>query len=320
MTAAGGARDFAASVHRRLLNRAREEGTSFNLLLQRYTIERFLFRLSLSSVVDVFTLKGATLLLIWVAHEFRPTRDVDVLSAGPTDHTSIRRAMEAVCTVPCIEDGVVFDHEQIRMNDIRGEHERGGVRVKLPGRLGRTRLHLQVDIGFGDPVTPARQMHDYPTLLDHPAPRLWTYPRETFVAEKCEAIVRRGARNSRVKDYWDVACIASNFAFDGETLRSAIDETFRRCGTELTGERPDAFQPAFYETPMHVRRWQEFQRQVEEHGLGTARFVDVGEEIRQFLGPLFDSLIDNEPFTLSWPAGGPWQPATGRSEGRDFNG
>ena len=86
------------------------------------------------------------------------------------------------------------------MHDIRGEQPYTGVRVRMEGRLGQARLHLQVDIGFGDVITPERQERDYPTLLDLPAPRLWTYPRETLVAEKLDAMVRLGTTNTRVKD------------------------------------------------------------------------------------------------------------------------
>ena len=175
------------------------------------------------------------------------------------------------------EDGVVFDAESIRIEDIRDEQVYGGVRVRLKGNLGQARLALQVDVGFGDVITPEPEEQDYPTLLDHPAPRLWAYSRETFVAEKFEAMVRLGRPNSRVKDFWDVAALARRFAFDGETLRNAIDETFRRRGTALGEEMPEALRPAFYEEPMRAQRWQEFQRQVEAGGHGPSRLVDVGE-------------------------------------------
>jgi hypothetical protein len=128
------------------------------------------------------------------------------------------------------------------------------------------------------------------------------------VAEKFEAMVRLGRPNSRVKDLWDVAALARRFTFDGETLRSAIDETFRRRRTPLGDERPEALRPAFYEDPMRAQRWQELQRQVEAGGHGPVGLVEVGEEVRRFLGPVCDSLIGGQPFTVVWPTGGPWQP------------
>lgn len=311
MTPPSEIRNVPASVHRQLLNLARERKVDFNLVLQRYGVECFLHRLALSSQVDRFTLKGAVLFLVWVGQELRPTRDVDFLGSGPEDHEAIRAAMEAICAVPCPEDGVVFDSASIRIDDIRGEQEHGGVRVRLRGSLGQARLALQVDIGFGDAVTPEREEQDYPTLLNHVPPRLWTYPRETFVAEKFEAMVRLGQTNSRVKDFWDVACLARRFPFDGESLRSAVDETFRRRATKLADERPEVLRSAYYEDPLRARRWQEFQRQLESGRDGPARLVDAGEQVRRFLGPVCDSLIEARPFTRNWPAGGPnWQTGT----------
>ena len=300
-------RNIAASVLQRLLNLAHDLGVDHNLVLQRYAAERFLYRLSVSGEVDRFTLKGAALFRVWAGQELRPTRDVDFLAAGPEDPAAMRTALAAVCGIPCPEDGVVFDPATIRIDDIRGEQPYGGLRVKIRGSLGPARLALQVDIGFGDVITPEPEEQDYPTLLDLPAPRLWTYPRETLIAEKLEAMVRLGAANSRVKDLWDVACLARRFAFDGETLRTAIEETFLRRGTPFTGERPPALLSGYYEDAARAQRWQELQRQVGTGADGPARLVDAGEELRRFLGPVCDSLIAKSPFTQAWPAGGPWR-------------
>ena len=164
--------------------------------------------------------------------------------------------------VPCPEDGVVFDPETIQIDTIRGQHIYGGFRVRIRGSLGQARLSLQVDIGFGDVITPRREEQDYPTLLDQPVPRLWMYPRETLVAEKLEAMVQLGVANSRVKDLWDVAYLARRFAFDGETLRTAIAGTFGRRRTAFGRERPEALLPGFYEGTTRARRWTDLRRQV----------------------------------------------------------
>lgn len=290
----------AASVKARLLNLAREQAVDFNLLLQRYAAERFLYRLSASSEVDNFTLKGAALFRIWSGQDLRPTRDVDFLRTGPADRDAVRAAMQNICAVPCPEDGVTFDPVTLRIDEIRDDQMYGGLRARLIGSLGKARLTLQVDIGFGDVITPERTVQDYPTLVALPIPRLWTYPRETLVAEKFEAMVSLGASNSRVKDLWDIACLARRFEFDGETLRSAIEETFRRRDTELGNERPEALQPAYYDDALRAQRWQVLKRQVGADG--PVRLIDAGEEIRGFLGPVCDSLIGRATFTQVWSA------------------
>jgi len=310
-------RDVPRSVHQRLRNLARERGTELNRLLERYVGERFLYRLGVSPEVDRFTLKGAALFLVWAGEELRATRDIDLLGTGDGDREAIRAAMAAVCAVPCPEDGLAFDAESIRVQAIRGEQEYGGVRVRLRATLGPAVLPLQVDIGFGDAITPEREEAAYPTLLDQPAPRLWTYPRETFVAEKFEAMVRLGPTNTRMKDFWDVATVAARFDFDGETLRTALDETFRRRGTTHTPELPDALRPAFYRDARRAEYWQAFLRKAGA-AVTPADFNAVGERVRAFLGPVRESLIRGEAFTRTWPAGGPWQAgAPIRAEGRD---
>jgi len=298
--------NLAASIHQRLLNLARVRGADFNLVLQRYASERLLFRLAVSSDVDRFVLKGAALFLVWAGTEFRATRDVDLLASAPADHHALRESFETICTVTCDEDGLFFDPASIEIADIREDQEYGGVRVKLRATLGTAILPLQVDIGFGDVITPERQEAAYPTLLDQPAPRLWTYPRETSVAEKFETMVRRGQANSRIKDFWDVAALARHFAFDGETLSSAIEETFRRRETSLGAELPDALRPAFFEDATRIRQWEAFQRSVDAAIDVPARFGGAGEIVRAFLGPIRESLAAGEPFTSTWPVGGPW--------------
>ena len=233
MTARKAVRDVPASIRQRLLNLARGQGADFEPVLQRYAVERFLYRLSASDEVDRFTLKGAALLRMWVGQELRPTRDIDFLARGARDEAAIRTALRDVCGVPCREDGVVFDPETIAITSIRIDQPNGGLRVRIRGGLGRVRLAVPIDIGFGDVLTLGRREEDYPTLLDLPAPRLWTYPRETMIAEKFHAMVSLGEANSRMKDLWDVACLARRFAFDGDTLRTAIAEAFRHRGTSL---------------------------------------------------------------------------------------
>ena len=312
-------KNVAASVLRRLKNRAGEMRADYNLVLQRYAAERFLYRLGVSSEVDRFTLKGATLFLVWAGKEFRATRDVDLLSSGDEEHQSVRTSLVAICAVRDPADGLSFDPGAIRIDDIRDEQDYGGVRVKLVALLGNARIPLQVDIGFGDAIYPGRQEADYPTLLDQAAPRVWTYPRETTIAEKFEAMVRLGAGNSRMKDFWDIVALSQEFTFDGETLRTAIDETFRRRGTLIGEVAPVALQRAFYQDEIRSGRWATFRTKSGERLEVPPAFAQVGERVIAFLGPVRESLARNESFARTWPKGGPWQAGYGQvgyGEGR----
>ena len=197
-------RDRGASVFDHL-KRLRSPHRDFNRLLQQFTAERFLYRLSTSPEADRFTLKGATLFLAWGGVELRGTRDVDLVRSAYVSTDTLRRILEAVCMEPCSSDGVVFSPESITTSGVSPDPARAGgpVRIKLAGTLHTARLSLQVDIGFGDVITPERQRLEFPTLLDHPRPQLWTYPRETVVAEKLHAMVRFGpAPLSRTVGFW----------------------------------------------------------------------------------------------------------------------
>ena len=299
--------NLIASVQQRLRNIAQQRRTDYRLILERYAGERLLYRVSQSPYRDQLILKGATLLYLWTKQEFRATRDVDFLGFGSTDLEAIRQMMTEICRVEYAEDGLRFQGGTIGVEDILDEQEYGGVRAKLKAYLGTTRIHLQVDIGFGDVVTPNPIEQEYPTLLGHPAPKLKTYPRETFIAEKFEAMVRLGPTNSRMKDFWDVAALALQFSFDGPTLQSAIKRTFERRDTPLTQEVPDALRTTFYQNQDKSNQWQAFLTRTQPQLAVPPTFNAVGELVRSFLNPIRESILDDRPFTQEWLAGGSWQ-------------
>ena len=100
--------------------------------------------------------------------------------------------------------------------------------------LASAKIKLQVDCGFGDVITPDPIVTDFPTLLDFPAPRLPTYPKETVVAEKFKAITRLGLANSRMKDFYDIWVLASDFPFSGQIITSATRQAVGQLQGYLT--------------------------------------------------------------------------------------
>ena len=141
--------NLAASIHARLLTRAKGRGEEFNLTLTRYGVERFLYRLSVTAARDRYWLKGALLFDLWFDVPHRPTRDADFLGFGPPDVESLRSELVEVCKVDA-GDGMVFDPDSIAIEEIREDARYGGLRVRLTGRLGNARCHVQLDIGYGD--------------------------------------------------------------------------------------------------------------------------------------------------------------------------
>lgn len=302
-------RNIPASVRQRLRNLAQERGEDARALLERFVAERFLYRLGQSPQKESFILRGAALLPLWSEHELRPTRDVDFLHRGPASPGAVRRAIEEVLAIECLEDGLHFDRASLRLEEILHAQEYPGLRVKLEGRLASSRIHLKIDIGHGDAVTPSAEAQSYPTLLGHPAPHLKTYPRETFIAEKFEAMVRFGLRTTRMRDFWDVAAVAGQLAFDGVVLSAAVAATFERRRTPVTTAVPDALAAAFYQNPDLLEHWRVFQQRVQPQGPAPSSFDAVGEVIMSFLTPVRASLVAGEPLQEVWRPGGPWRPA-----------
>ena len=220
--------NMAASIRARLLNRARAEGTAFQLFLDRYACERFLYRLGESEVRDKFILKGASLLAVWMEEPYRATRDVDLLALGDGDTRTIRGVMESVCGISCPEDGATFDISALKISAIRADQRYGGQQAAITAFLGTAKCNVRVDFGFGDVVVPGPEEAQLPTLINRvPAPVLLTYPKVSAIAEKFEAMVQLGTGNSRMKDFYDVWALSETFAFDGLLLQEAVCPVLR---------------------------------------------------------------------------------------------
>ena len=251
-------RNTAASVRARLLSRARETRQDFNLVLTRYALERLLYRLSVSPHADQFLLKGALLFDSWFDIPHRPTRDADFLGFGSAELPHLEVVFKDVCAMET-DDGVTFRPDTVQAAEIRKEANYAGVRVTLLGLIDGARCPIQVDIGFGDAVTPGPEDVQYPVMLsEFAAPKLRVYPRYTVVAEKLEALASLGIANSRMKDYFDLWILSRYTEFDGDTLRRAIRATFDRRKTTLPPDVPFGLTDGFAQDAEKQTQWQAF--------------------------------------------------------------
>src|SRR5580700_5130893 len=229
-------RDIGASVRQRLLNKSRTQGRPFQELLQYFAMERFLYRLAKSPYSDRFVLKGALLLTAWRAPQSRPTMDIDLEGRVNNQLDHIKEVVGTVCEVDVEPDGIAFNRASIEVSRIKEDADYEGVRVQFHATLARARIPMQIDIGFGDVITPGPTDIEYPSLLDLPAPVLRAYPKETVVAEKLEALTALGVLNSRMKDFYDLALLSRMYPFEGELLAEAIVATFHHRGTIIEAE------------------------------------------------------------------------------------
>jgi hypothetical protein len=274
----------ARSVQVRLARHARAIGVDPNLVLTRYAVERFLYRLSRSHHAGRFVLKGALLMLAWLGETLRPTSDADLLGIGELSEETLAQIMRDVAAQEVEPDAVDFLGDSVRVEPIRVEDDYGGWRATIQARMGAARLTVQVDVGIGDAVTPAPQWLDYPGLLDLPRPRLRAYPRESVAAEKLHAIVLFGARNSRMKDYFDLHGLAREGAVDAAALGEAIAATFTRRTTEVPKAVPPGLRDDFAKDSSTQAQWKAF---LARSRIEAPPLADVVAEIRTFaLEPL----------------------------------
>jgi len=297
--------DVAASVRQRLLNIIRETGDDANMVWTRYATERFLYRLSVSEYAGDFVLKGAMLFMAWTGHLHRPTVDMDLLCRSEDLSERLADVFRAACGVDVEPDGLLFDPDAVTAEPIREEQAYQGQRVTLVAFLGKARVPIRVDVGFGDVVIPRARIISYPSLLDFPAPRIRAYPRETVVAEKLQAMVVLGIANNRMKDFYDLYVLARDFAFDGAALIRAIQATFKRRKTEIPRETPLALTKEFGRDDVKSVQWKAF---VSKSGLGQNMpgLPGVLTYLQGFLLPALKAASGQALIPTYWRAGGPW--------------
>jgi hypothetical protein len=212
-----------------------------------------------------------------------------------------------LCVLGVGEDGLRFDAETVEAQRISDDADYEGVRATFVAYLERAKIPIQIDIGFGDIVTPAPSRTNYPTLLEFPGPRLLAYPKETVVAEKLEALVKLGIANTRMKDFYDLEILSRTFAFEGKTLAKAIQNTFQKRGTDLPLARlPVAFTSEFYDDVNKKRQWAAFCAKNKSY-VQKAEFKAVMEAIRTFLALPVRTVQEGHSFTKTWKPGGPWR-------------
>jgi hypothetical protein len=297
-------RDLAASVRERLLNRARAQDRPFQELLQYYAMERFLYRLSHSRQAGKFILKGALLLTAWRAPLSRSTMDIDLLGRTSHDLEHVRALFAQLCDLESEPDGIEYDAKSVKVTRIKEDADYEGVRVRFRATLARARISMQIDIGFGDVVTPGVVEIEYPTLLEFSAPILWAYPKETVVAEKLEALTALGMLNSRMKDYFDLWALSRFYVFDGPILLKAIKATFARRATAIEAQ-PVGLQEDFANDEAKSAQWTAFIRR-SRLTAAPARFTEVVSVVRNFAYPLLSAGAAGAALNRTWRPGGPW--------------
>lgn len=275
--------------------KARREGRPTDELLVLYVLERFLYRLSISSHRSQLILKGGMLLAAF--GERRPTADVDLLATAVTNDIKTISAVVREVLVVKVDDGVVFERDGLRAHLIRETDPYTGVRITVPTSIDRARHPLRIDINVGDPVTPEPVEVSYPSLLDDPF-ELVGYPLETVLAEKIVTMIDRGDATTRDRDFADVYVLTGRHEIEAEKLAAAIRATGAHRGSDLRPLRSVLVDLATARQP-------DWTRFLARSGLDDAVPLSLAEAIgaiAEFADPIIAGDI----------GGGLWEPATRR--------
>lgn len=298
-------RNIEDSVRARLNNKSKEAGISFLEILRNYAMERFLYRLSLADYSDEFILKGALLFTAWKIAERRTTLDIDLLAHHSNEIAEIEKVVKDICAVDVTPDGLRFDQTSVSGAKIKEDADYEGVRVKFLGFLGKSRIPMQVDFGFGDTTYPAPKKISYPVILDFPAPKLKGYVPETVVSEKFEAMILLGSLNSRMKDFYDLWLMTRRFDFEGKRLAAALEKTFAHRKTPLPKKKPLFAEEIYDEASDRQTLWKAFltKRRIQH---APDKLGAVAKIIEKFLIKPLEAIGKGDECAQMWKAPGPW--------------
>jgi len=302
-------RDIGAATLARLRNHAKATGEDFPPVLIRYANDRFLYRLSQSDHGPNFVLRGATLFLAWLDTPHRPSRDVDLLSLATLELATLNRILQEIVLHPVEDDGVTFLPDTLCVEQRSEGRVAPGYRATIEARIGTALPRLELDVATGEVITPESEWVTVPSLLDKPGAVVQSYPRETVVAEKVQAMVYLGSGNTRLKDFYDIWFLARHFDFDGNTLVGALRATFSRRQTPFPEDGlPSAFRNEFAANPERRRLWARLHRGWESWEV-PSDLEETLEQIKPFLKPLLDAAALHRAFPYQWTAGGTWESA-----------
>ncbi len=298
--------NIQASVRARLQNKAKETNRPFAEVLQYYGMERFLYRFSKSDYANKFVLKGALLFTVWQIPERRTTLDIDFLARFDNQVANIETVVRSICDHAVDSDGLFFDAKTVQGRKIKEDADYEGVRVKFIGFLNRSRIPMQIDVGFGDIVYPKIKVIEYPVILDFPKPHLKGYPAESVISEKFEAMIKLGLLNSRMKDFYDIWLMMRQFDFSGTNLAEALKKTFNHRKTDLPVGKPLFAEEIYDEKSDRQTLWRTFLRKGDIKQ-APDRLVTTAKEIENFLVEPLDALNKGIGFSKEWKTPGQWK-------------
>ena len=213
-------------------NMAKENNVAAQSVLQTYMLERILERISISKYKDNFILKGGMLISVMLGIDSRTTMNMDTTIKGfPLTKDNITNIMDEICNIE-IDDNVTLKINKVEL--IREDDDYGGYRITFEAKYNNEMpVIMKIDITTGNKITYKEIEYSFTLMLEDRKIQIWSYNVETIIAEKFEAIVKRGVLSTRIRDYYDVYMLINTQSkiIDKKTLKDAIILTAQHRGT-----------------------------------------------------------------------------------------
>lgn len=291
-------KDMGASVLARLKKQSKEKGINYQTCLQLFAQEEFLRRLEASRYAENFVLKGGMFLYIISHFEGRPTMDIDfMIRKLSNDISGMKKIIKEICSM---DTGNAFiDIEVLGIKEITPEKKYSGLGINLMAHIKNVRIPFSVDIGVDDVIIPAPIKRTVTTRLSgFKEPDVYTYSLESTIAEKFDAILKRMAASSRMKDFYDIFYWSKIFDFDGSILYRAIFETLKHRGTVYRKDSLDKIK-LFHQNEFLRKLWNNYNP---GPGLEKPDFISVLNQIDLFIGPIYEAILNQIDFFGTWSA------------------
>ena len=274
----------AIAISRKLLEYSRKYEVNHQMILIRFFHERLLYRVSISDFREQLLLKGGNLLYAIQGNTARPTVDIDFSGSRiSNDAEEIKYIFKQIVVINT-NDGIEFDTNSITAIEINEQNQYAGVRVKVMAMLGNIKQNIQIDIGFGDVITPSPVSLHYPILLEEfQAPIILAYTIETVIAEKLHAIILLAQLNSRMKDFYDINSLLLTQEINYSIQKEAIMQTFSNRNTNVNFETI-VFTPEFYDDDNRNKMWNAFLLKINADYI---TFETVIKSIDKFVKDIF---------------------------------
>ncbi len=195
----GNVMSFKAKIN----NLSKEKKVAPQAVLQVYMLERLLERIAVSEYKDNFILKGGMLISAILGMSSRSTMDMDTTVKGfELTKENATKILDEICQIE-LNDDISFKMNKIEL--IREDDDYNGYRATFEAKYKNTMpVIFKVDITTGDAITYKEIEYDYNLTLEDRKIPVWSYNIETILAEKFEAVIKRGITGTRIRDFYDV--------------------------------------------------------------------------------------------------------------------